>query len=84
MKQGIHPKTRLVIFEDAQTKKQFLIESAVNTKETVVSDVDGKTYPVYRLEVTSETHPYYTGQQTFVAQAGQVDKFKKRLEKSQK
>ncbi len=84
MKQGIHPKTRLVIFEDVQTKKQFLIESAINTKETAVSDKDGKTYPVIKLEVTSETHPFYTGQQTFIAQAGQVDKFNKRLEKSKK
>src|SRR5690606_30220606 len=84
MKQGIHPKTKLVIFEDAQTKKQFLIESSINSKETAVYEKDGKSYPVVRLEVTSETHPFYTGEQTFVAQAGQVDKFNKRLEKSKK
>ncbi|ABX80699.1 type B 50S ribosomal protein L31 [Acholeplasma laidlawii] len=84
MKANIHPKTRLVIFEDAQTKKQFLIESSVNTKDTEVYEKDGKTYPVVRLEVTSETHPFYTGEQTFVAQAGRVDKFNKRLEKAKK
>ncbi len=84
MKPNIHPKTRLVIFEDVQTKKQFLIESSVNSKETAVYEQDGKTYPLIKLEVTSETHPFYTGQQTFIAQAGQVDKFQKRLEKSKK
>ncbi|VEU82992.1 type B 50S ribosomal protein L31 [Acholeplasma hippikon] len=84
MKQGIHPKTRLVIFQDAQTNKQFLIESSINTKETGVYEKDGQTYPLVKLEVTSDTHPFYTGQQTFVAQAGQVDKFNKRLQKSQK
>ncbi len=78
MKKGIHPKTKLVIFEDAQTKKQFLIESSINTKETAVYEADGKTYPVVRLEVTSDTHPFYTGAQTYVASAGQVDKFNKR------
>jgi len=78
MKQGIHPKTKLVIFEDAQTKKQFLIESSINTKETAVYEKDGKTYPVVRLEVTSDTHPFYTGAQSYVASAGQVDKFNKR------
>jgi large subunit ribosomal protein L31 len=84
MKQGIHPKTRLVIFEDAQTKKQFLIESTINAKEKGIYEKDGKEYPLVRLEVTSDTHPFYTGEQTFVASAGQVDKFNKRLEKSKK
>ena len=84
MKANIHPKTRLVIFEDAQTKKQFLIESSANAKETEVYEKDGKTYPVIRLEVTSETHPFYAGEQTFITQAGRVDKFNKRLEKAKK
>ncbi len=84
MKPDIHPKTRLVIFEDAQTNVQFLIESSVNTRETGVYEKDGKEYPLLKLEVTSDTHPFYTGAQTYVAQAGQVDKFKKRLEKKNK
>jgi len=84
MKPDIHPKTRLVLFEDVQTNAQFLIESAVNAKDEGVYEKDGKTYPLVRLEVTSDTHPFYTGAQTYVAQAGQVDKFKKRLEKKNK
>lgn len=83
MKPEIHPKTQLVIFEDSQTKKQFLIESSVNPRDTGVYEADGKTYPLVRLEVTSDTHPFYTGEQTFISSAGQVDKFRKRLEKSQ-
>jgi len=78
MKQGIHPNTRLVIFEDAQSKKQFLIESTINTKETAVYEEDGQTYPVVRMEVTSDTHPFYTGQQTYIQAAGRVEKFNKR------
>lgn len=84
MRPDIHPQTRLVIFEDVQTNAQFLIESTVNTREEGVFLKDGKTYPLVKLEVTSETHPFYTGAQTYIAQAGQVDKFKKRLEKKGK
>lgn len=78
MKDGIHPKTKLVIFEDAQTGAQFLIESTINTKATATYQQDGKEYPVVKLEVTSETHPFYTGQQGFNIAAGRVDKFNKR------
>jgi len=79
MKQNIHPKTRLVIFEDSQTKKQYLINSSVNTKETAVFEADGKEYPVYKVDVSADSHPFYTGAQTFVQKAGQVDKFNKRF-----
>lgn len=78
MKPGIHPKTQLVIFEDAQTGAQFLIESTINAKAKAIYNADGKEYPVVKLEVTSETHPFYTGSQGFVTAAGRVDKFNKR------
>lgn len=78
MKEKIHPKTRLVIFEDAQTGAQFLIESTLNTKSSGIYKEDGKEYPLIKLEVTSETHPFYTGTQGFTVAAGRVDKFNKR------
>lgn len=80
MKSGIHPKTQLVIFEDAQTKKQYLIESTIHTKEKATYEVDGKDYPVVRLEVTADSHPFYTGALTYVQAAGRVDKFNKRYQ----
>jgi len=78
MKQGIHPKAQLVIFEDAQTGSQFLIESTINTKNKAIFKEDGQEYPVVKLEVTSETHPFYTGTQGFTVAAGRVDRFNKR------
>lgn len=79
MKQGIHPKTQLVIFEDSQTKRQYLIESNVYSKEKAVYEADGKEYPVYKVDVSADSHPFYTGAQSFVQKAGQVDKFNKRF-----
>lgn len=78
MKDKIHPKTRLVIFEDAQTKEQFLIESTVQTKGNGVYKVDGKEYPMIQMEVTSDSHPFYTGQQTYVQAQGRVERFNRR------
>lgn len=78
MKKGIHPETRLVIFEDAQSKRQFLIESTIKTSDEGVYEADGKTYPKLSVEVTSDTHPFYTGQQTFIQAAGRVEKFNRR------
>ena len=66
MKKDVHPKTRLVVFQDSQTNKQFLIESTILTKDKVVYKEDGKEYPLVRIEVSSDSHPFYTGQQTFI------------------
>lgn len=84
MKKDLHPKTRLVIFQDTQTNRQYLIESTISTKDTVVYEADGKEYPVVKVEVSSDTHPFYTGQQTFVQAAGRVERFNKRYAVSQK
>ena len=83
MRKDVQPKTRLVVFQDSQTNKQYLIESTISTKDTVVYEGDGKEYPVIKVEVSSDTHPFYTGQQTFIQAAGRVDRFNKRYQRGQ-
>jgi large subunit ribosomal protein L31 len=83
MRKDVQPKTRLVVFQDSQTNRQYLIESTISTKDTVVYEGDGKEYPVIKVEVSSDTHPFYTGQQTFIQAAGRVDRFNKRYQRGQ-
>ena len=54
--------------------KTFIISSAVQTKETV--EIDGVTYPLFKLDTSSESHPFYTGAQTRIVEAGRVEKFR--------
>ncbi len=83
MKSGIHPKNyRSVIFQDAQSGAQFLISSTVHTDEK--GTFEGKEYDLYRVEISSDTHPFYTGKETVLDTAGRVDKFKKRAEAAKK
>lgn len=78
MKKDIHPNDyREVIFEDSTSGKRFLIGSTVATNATGVWD-DGKQYPVYKVEISSASHPLYTGNAKVIDTAGRVDKFKKR------
>lgn len=78
MKTDIHPDNyRLVIFEDVTAGKRFLIASTVQTSKTDKWE-DGKEYPLYQVEISSASHPFYTGQSKIVDTAGRVDKFKKR------
>ncbi|MBX9765595.1 type B 50S ribosomal protein L31 [Patescibacteria group bacterium] len=77
MKADIHPKNyRPVVFQDASSGTQFIMGSTVVTDETTT--VDGKTYPLYTVEISSASHPFYTGKQTTMDRAGRVDRFKKR------
>lgn len=60
MKKDIHPKNyRLVAFKDMSNDHVFITRSAVNTKETI--EIDGETYPVYKMEISNTSHPFYTG-----------------------
>lgn len=78
MKKDIHPKEyREVIFEDVTAGKRFLIGSTVPTEKTDKWD-DGKVYPVFQVEISSASHPFYTGLSKVIDTAGRVDKFKKR------
>jgi large subunit ribosomal protein L31 len=79
MKKGIHPEGyRLVIFEDTTAGKRFLIGSTVLTEKTDKWD-DGKEYPLLQVEISSASHPFYTGQSKVIDTAGRVEKFKARL-----
>jgi len=77
MKAGIHPEYRDVVFMDVQTGDKFVTRSTVNTRETV--ELDGTTYPLYKCDVTSKSHPFYTGAQTRIVEAGRVEKFRARF-----
>ena len=79
MKKNIHPKYDYVVFQDLQTGAKVLTKSTMTSKETVKLE-DGNTYPVIKVEVSSASHPFYTGQKIFVDTAGRVDKFNKRYQ----
>ncbi|HZH42790.1 MAG TPA: type B 50S ribosomal protein L31 [Lysobacter sp.] len=77
MKAGIHPDYREVVFQDVTTDFAFLTRSTLNSKETV-KWTDGKEYPLIKVEISSASHPFYTGQHKIVDTTGRVDKFRKR------
>lgn len=78
MKKDLHPaEYRLVIFEDTSSGARFLLGSTVHTEKTDKFD-DGKEYPVYQVEISSASHPFYTGQSKTIDTAGRVEKFKAR------
>ena len=77
MKKDIHPSTyREVAFKDMSNEEVFITRSTIATKETI--DIDGKIYPLVKLEITSSSHPFFTGNQKLVDTAGRVDKFMSR------
>lgn len=81
MKKGIHPAGfRFVVFKDMSNGTSFLSRSTAATKETIKYE-DGNEYPLVKLEISSTSHPFYTGQNVLVDTAGRIDKFKKRYEK---
>ncbi len=78
MKKDIHPKEyRQVIFADSTSGKTFLIGSTVKTTKTAKWE-DGKEYPVFNVEISSASHPFYTGQSKTIDTAGRVERFKTR------
>ncbi len=82
MKKDIHPENnRKVIFVDDTSGERFLVNSTVNSKETAKFD-DGKEYPVFHIEISSASHPFYTGKETVVDTAGRVERFKARMAKT--
>ncbi len=77
MKKGIHPAYREVVFQDISTDFSFLTRSTISTKETI-RWADGKEYPLVKVEVSSQSHPFYTGKQKIVDTAGRVDRFRRK------
>ena len=80
MKKEIHPEYRDVVFQDLQTDFKFMTKSTMTSKETIKWE-DGKEYPLIKVEVTADSHPFYTGKKIFVDTAGRVEKFNKRYKK---
>ena len=78
MKKDTHPKYQPIIFHDVTCNKSFLISSTLSPKETMKYE-DGNEYPVYKIETSSESHPFYTGTQKMVDTAGRVEKFRQKF-----
>ena len=75
MKSNTHPDNyRLVAFKDMSNDDMFITKSTVETKET--TKIDGVEYPLFKLEISRTSHPYYTGKSKLVDTAGRVDKFR--------
>lgn len=81
MKKDIHPSNyRFVVFKDISADTMFLSRSCANSKETVTF-TDGNEYPLIKLEISNESHPFFTGKMKFVDTAGRIDKFNKKYAK---
>lgn len=77
MKSGIHPEYGPVVFQDRSTGKQFFTRSTA-TSEATVEWEDGNTYPLIHVDVTSDSHPFWTGNQRVLDSEGRVEKFRRR------
>ena len=77
MKTDIHPEYRAVVFRDLSSGDTFLTRSTVTSDKTI--ELDGVTYPVIDVEISSSSHPFYTGKQRIMDSAGRVEKFNKRF-----
>ena len=80
MKADIHPDYHDVVFQDVTSDFKFLTRSTLASKESVKWE-DGNEYPLVKVEISSASHPFYTGQNRVVDTAGRIDKFKKRYAK---
>ena len=85
MKKEIHPTNyRPVLFIDNSDGTEFIIPSTVATTEIAKAKSDKKEYPVFRVEISSATHPFYTGQEKTLDTAGRVERFKQKRAKAKK
>ena len=82
MKKDIHPEYREVVFQDVQSDFKFLTRSTMKSDEKIKWE-DGKEYPVIKVEVSSASHPFYTGKKIFVDTAGRVEKFNQKYKAKQ-
>jgi large subunit ribosomal protein L31 len=80
MKADIHPEYREVVFQDVTSDFKFLTRSTLSSKETIKWE-DGNEYPLVKVEVSSASHPFYTGQNKVMDTSGRIDKFKRRYAK---
>lgn len=78
MKHDIHPKYRPVVFQDVSADFSFLTRSTLDAKETIKWE-DGHEYPLIRVDISSASHPFFTGKQKFLDTAGRVEKFQRKF-----
>lgn len=76
MRKGIHPDYQEVVFMDSATGAKFVAGSTLKPEETI--EFEGKTYPLVRVEISSDSHPFYTGKQKFAAADGRIERFNKK------
>ena len=82
MKKDIHPENyRYVVFQDVSCDYSFLTRSTIETKDTIKWE-DGNEYPLVKLDISSASHPFFTGKQKLVDSTGRVERFEKRYKKS--
>ena len=82
MKPNLHPESyRPVVFQDLTNGTMFLTRSCVDSKETVKWE-DGNEYPLFKVEISNTSHPFFTGQQILLDAAGRVERYQKRFAKS--
>ena len=80
MKKGVHPDNyRMVAFKDLSNGQVFLTKSTAKTSETI--EIEGSEYPLVKVEISSASHPFYTGKMAYVDTAGRIDKFKNKYAK---
>lgn len=79
MKPGIHPEYREVLFHDTSADTYFIIKSTANTSQT--KEFKGTTYPYMSLDVSSASHPFYTGKQSVSKSDGRIARFQKRFKR---
>ncbi|MFS0754789.1 type B 50S ribosomal protein L31 [Noviherbaspirillum sp. 1P10PC] len=79
MKEGIHPNYREVVFHDVSADTKFITRSTMSSRETI--NHEGKDYPLIKIEVSSESHPFFTGKHKIVDTAGRVEKFRQKFGK---
>ena len=77
MKAETHPKYEPVVFQDVSTNFSFLTRSTMTSQDKIKWE-DGKEYPVVKVEISSQSHPFYTGKHKIVDSGGRVDKFRRR------
>ncbi len=80
MKADIHPNYKEVVFQDLSSDFAFLTRSTLSSKETIKWE-DGNEYPLIKVDITSASHPFYTGKQKVMDTGGRVDRFRKRYAK---
>ena len=78
MKKDLHPKKyRFIVFKDVSCDYSFLTRSTVETKDTIKWE-DGKEYPLYKLEISNKSHPFFTGKQNLIDSEGRIEKYMKK------